>query len=239
MNYKKIANTFKRFQQLPLDALAVVMTELNSSQLQTLTLLMNQGIKAITEDKLQEVNESIKNEYIVWGIPPGKKDEEVLYTKSKSKSEANKICDLLEKKHGCKKCRVQVLDLSTTPDFTNVFNEFVVRRHFGNIGGIAEADPTGNDTEDDADEEARREDGADRRHLPGRVERPADSAGRQGDRRSRPRRNAQRDHPLGARGLPGPVGDGDVPARFRATEGDVNHEEERSQGRRVLRRQGR
>jgi len=70
-----------------------------------------------------EIEESVKKEYIVWGIPPGKKDEEILFTKAKNMGEAKKVCDVLEKKHNCKKCRVQTLDLSTTPDFTNVFNE--------------------------------------------------------------------------------------------------------------------
>ena len=69
------------------------------------------------------VNETTQKEYVVWGIPPNKRDEEILFTKAKSMPEAKKVCDILEKKHGVKKCRVQVLDLSTTPDFTNVFSE--------------------------------------------------------------------------------------------------------------------
>ena len=35
--------------------------------------------------RLQNIlSESTKTEYIVWGVPPGKRDEEILYTKAKS-----------------------------------------------------------------------------------------------------------------------------------------------------------
>jgi hypothetical protein len=68
------------------------------------------------------VNETTQKEYVIWGIPPNKRDEELLYTKAKSMPEAKKVCDILEKEHGVKKCRVQVLDLSKKPDFTNVFS---------------------------------------------------------------------------------------------------------------------
>ena len=78
-------------------------------------------LRQIVKEEIKKLNEA--KEYIVWGIPPNQKDEEILFTKAKSQSEAQKVCDILEKKHGCKKCRVQVLDLSTEPDFKNVFNE--------------------------------------------------------------------------------------------------------------------
>jgi hypothetical protein len=73
------------------------------------------------------LSESTKTEYIVWGIPTGKRDEEILYTKAKSNSEAKKVCDILTQKHGCKKCRVQVLNLSQDTDFSQEFGNTVKR----------------------------------------------------------------------------------------------------------------
>lgn len=57
-------------------------------------------------------------EYIIWGVPPGEEHENVLHTKSRSAAEAQKIIKILEDKHGCKKCHVQVLDLTKAPDFS-------------------------------------------------------------------------------------------------------------------------
>jgi hypothetical protein len=73
------------------------------------------------------LSESTKTEYIVWGIPPGKRDEEILYTKAKSSGEAKKVIDILTQKHGCKKCRVQVLNLSQDTDFSQEFGNTVKR----------------------------------------------------------------------------------------------------------------
>ena len=67
------------------------------------------------------LEESRKNEYIVWGVPKGERDEQVLYTKAKSPSEAKKIMKILKDKHGVSKIRLQTLDLSkelTDKDFT-------------------------------------------------------------------------------------------------------------------------
>jgi len=71
------------------------------------------------------LSESTKTEYIVWGIPPGKRDEEILFTKAKSSGEAKKVCDILTQKHGCKKCRVQVLNLSQDTDFSKEFGNTI------------------------------------------------------------------------------------------------------------------
>jgi len=73
------------------------------------------------------LSESTKTEYIIWGIPPGKRDEEILYTKAKSSGEAKKVIDILTQKHGCKKCRVQVLNLSQDTDFSQEFGNTVKR----------------------------------------------------------------------------------------------------------------
>ena len=78
--------------------------------------------------KLKQIlSESTKTEYIVWGIPPGERDEEILYTKAKSSSEAKKVCDILTQKHGCKKCRVQILNLSQDTDFSQEFGNTIKR----------------------------------------------------------------------------------------------------------------
>jgi len=65
------------------------------------------------------INEGSREEFVVWGIPKGKKKEEILFTKANSKKEADKIKKILTDKHGCTKVRVQVIDFSTKPDFVS------------------------------------------------------------------------------------------------------------------------
>ncbi len=78
--------------------------------------------------KLKQIlSESTKTEYIIWGIPPGERDEEILYTKAKSGGEAKKVCDILTQKHGCTKCRVQTLNLSQDTDFSQEFGNTIKR----------------------------------------------------------------------------------------------------------------
>jgi len=60
------------------------------------------------------IHESEK-EFPIWGIPPGAKREELLYTKAKSHAEAKKIVKILTDKHGVTKARIQVLDLAQNP----------------------------------------------------------------------------------------------------------------------------
>jgi len=62
----------------------------------------------------KKVNEN-KKEFVIWGIPPKKSSEEILYTKAKSNSEAKKVLKILVSKHGIKKGRIQVLDLEQDP----------------------------------------------------------------------------------------------------------------------------
>jgi len=62
-----------------------------------------------------EIHEDTEKEYPIWGIPPGKNSEELLYTKATSHSQAKKIAKVLTDKHGCKKVRIQVLDLAQDP----------------------------------------------------------------------------------------------------------------------------
>ena len=70
--------------------------------------------KGIRANKKENVNES-KKEFVIWGIPPKKSSEEILYTKAKSNSEAKKVLKILVSKHGVKKGRIQVLDLEQDP----------------------------------------------------------------------------------------------------------------------------
>jgi len=62
----------------------------------------------------KKVNEN-KKEFVIWGIPPKKSSEEILYTKAKSNSDAKKVLKILVSKHGIKKGRIQVLDLEQDP----------------------------------------------------------------------------------------------------------------------------
>ena len=56
-----------------------------------------------------------KKEFVIWGIPPKKKSEEILFTKAKSMGAAKQVLNILVKSHGVKKARIQVLDLEQDP----------------------------------------------------------------------------------------------------------------------------
>jgi hypothetical protein len=66
-----------------------------------------------------------EKEFIIWGVPPGERDEVVAYTKAKSMPEAKKVMDILKQKHGLTKLRVQVIDLSQTYDLKKAFSSTV------------------------------------------------------------------------------------------------------------------
>jgi hypothetical protein len=54
-------------------------------------------------------------EYIIWGIPPNQESETILVSEKaniKTMRQANETVELLTSKHGCKACRVQVIDFS-------------------------------------------------------------------------------------------------------------------------------
>jgi len=57
----------------------------------------------------------ITEEFIIWGIPPGKSSEEVLFTQAKSVREAKKVIKKLTDKHQVSEARIQVLDLAENP----------------------------------------------------------------------------------------------------------------------------
>ena len=69
----------------------------------------------IATDQAHGVHENVDTEYPIWGIPPGKSSEELLYTKATSKRQASKIAKTLTDKHNCKKVRIQTLNLAQNP----------------------------------------------------------------------------------------------------------------------------
>lgn len=69
----------------------------------------------IKTDDTNGVHEDTEKEFPIWGIPPGKTSEELLYTKATSHAQAKKIAKVLTEKHGCKKVRIQTLDLAQNP----------------------------------------------------------------------------------------------------------------------------
>ena len=64
----------------------------------------------------------MKKEYVVWGIPPLGKFEEVLFTLADSQKEADRVCEILTEQDGCTECRVQVIDFN---DKTNLFKKAI------------------------------------------------------------------------------------------------------------------
>ena len=68
-----------------------------------------------TDAQTDAIHEDTEKEYPIWGIPPGKNSEELLYTKATSKRQASKIAKILTDKHKCKKVRIQTLDLAQNP----------------------------------------------------------------------------------------------------------------------------
>jgi len=88
--------------------------------------LMKRGAK-----KMAKGGGVSSKEYIVWGVPPNKKDEEILFTKAESSKEAQQVCKILTEKHGCKNCRVQVLDLSGNADFSKMFTSTIKKNNGG------------------------------------------------------------------------------------------------------------
>jgi|5B_taG_2_1085324.scaffolds.fasta_scaffold11456_2 hypothetical protein len=57
----------------------------------------------------------MKKEFIIWGIPPNHESETILVSEKaniKTMRQAKEAVELLASKHGCKACRVQVIDFS-------------------------------------------------------------------------------------------------------------------------------
>lgn len=66
----------------------------------------------------------IKSEFVIFGKVPGGVMEQLLVCENaglKNREHAEKICTLLEEKHGCTDCRVFEFD-GSTPDFAGAVN---------------------------------------------------------------------------------------------------------------------
>lgn len=57
------------------------------------------------------------SEYIIWGITPSATHEEPLYTKARTKRQAEHIKNIIERNFKATECRIQTLDINTPPDF--------------------------------------------------------------------------------------------------------------------------
>lgn len=78
-----------------------------------------------------------EKEYIIWGIPPKKREEEILFTKAKSMGEARKVMDILKTKYEVKGLRIQTLDISQDTDFSKEFGKGVNEITDDNIDDIS------------------------------------------------------------------------------------------------------
>jgi len=54
-------------------------------------------------------------EFVIWGIPPNKAEEELLYTKATTEEEAKVVMRNLVGVYGVTKARIQILDMSECP----------------------------------------------------------------------------------------------------------------------------
>lgn len=63
----------------------------------------------------------IINEWAIWGIPQGDKDETILVSSIKDESLITGYLNVLHEKHGCTKMRVQKID-DKFPDFKKTIN---------------------------------------------------------------------------------------------------------------------
>lgn len=81
----------------------------------SLTLVENYIRKMVISEILKETANNI--EYVIWGVPPGKTDEDLLVSKLEGKTVtdlkiAERVKDVLETKHGCKNVRIQTVNMS-------------------------------------------------------------------------------------------------------------------------------
>ena len=56
----------------------------------------------------------MRTEFVHWGIPKGKEDEEILYTKSRTLDNAEKIKEVLSSEFDCREVRIQTVEFSAT-----------------------------------------------------------------------------------------------------------------------------
>ena len=55
------------------------------------------------------------NEFAIWGIPPNKTEEDLLFTKATSMEDAEEYVKIFTEQFGATKVRIQVLDMSECP----------------------------------------------------------------------------------------------------------------------------
>lgn len=68
-------------------------------------------------ERIIKEESSANNEYVIWGVPPGKNEEQLLLSKIEGKvitdpDIANKLKNVLETKHQCTKIRIQKVNMS-------------------------------------------------------------------------------------------------------------------------------
>ena len=71
------------------------------------------------------VEHQSKREYAIWGIPKGKTEDTLLYTKARSMGEARRVMKTLRNTYGARAMRVQVIDLSKPINFSDLFANIV------------------------------------------------------------------------------------------------------------------
>ena len=64
----------------------------------------------------------MNQEFVIWGVAEGEKDENILFTKATTINEAKSVIKVLETKYKCTNCRIQVIDFSAGIDFTKTIN---------------------------------------------------------------------------------------------------------------------
>ena len=66
-------------------------------------------------------------EYVIWGKPPGKSEEDLLYTPARSMTDANRVCKILRDQHGCTALRIQVIDLDKPFNASKAFAKAITQ----------------------------------------------------------------------------------------------------------------
>jgi len=59
-------------------------------------------------------------EFVIWGVPPKKTEEDLLFTRATSMKDAEDYVKIFTEQYGVTKARIQVLDLNECP--SKMFN---------------------------------------------------------------------------------------------------------------------
>ena len=59
-------------------------------------------------------------EFVIWGVPPKKTEEDLLFTRATSMKDAEEYVKILTEQYGVTKARIQVLDMTVCP--SKLFN---------------------------------------------------------------------------------------------------------------------